>query len=258
MKKGSLELRVGLFVILALTGLTVLVLKTGDFYLKPGYTVHLVFDFVSGIDDGSPVHLAGVDVGKIMRTDVVRDVSGETHVELTAWIREGIVIEEDAAARINTLGLLGEKYVEILPGTPGAKLISDGGILRGSKAVVLEDLTEAGNRLIGEIESAFKSVNQVVSDPQFRYAAKNTFIKASDTFDSASVVSGNLVGVSEDFKQTSKDLKDAAASAKVVLERLKNGEGTVGYLLKNDKMARDLEDFAADIKQHPWKLFTRK
>ena len=84
MKKDSLELRVGLFVVMALGLLTFLVIKSGDFYLKPGYTVRFVFGFVSGIDGGSPVRLAGVNIGEVKVTNIVRNSEGETQVEVIA------------------------------------------------------------------------------------------------------------------------------------------------------------------------------
>jgi hypothetical protein len=53
------------------------------------------------------------------------------------------------------------------------------------------------------------------------------------------------------------DLKDAAKSMRVVFGRLRDGEGTIGRLLKDEKMAKDLEEFVVDIKTHPWKLLKR-
>ena len=62
MKKGDLELKVGLFVVVALAILGFMALRAGEMYIRPGYTVKFVFDTVSGVDKGSPVRLAGVPV----------------------------------------------------------------------------------------------------------------------------------------------------------------------------------------------------
>ncbi len=243
MKKESVELKVGVFVLIGLAALAVLVFKAGDFYLKPGYTIRFLFDFVSGIDRGSPVRLAGVAVGEVKEIHVVRDEKGQTQVEIQAWIQQGVYIEEDAEVRINTLGLLGEKYVEILPGTSGNKTLSHGGVLMGKTPIVLEKLTESGNRLINKIEYTIDNVNEVVADPKFKASVKNTF--------------GNAEVVSKNLTEMTDDLKDAAKSAKIVLGRLRDGEGSIGRLLKDDKMAKDLEAFAQEIKVHPWRLLKR-
>ena len=51
-------------------------------------------------------------------------------------------IEEDSLAIINTLGLLGEKYLEVFPGTVGGKILSEGEILVGRDPVPVSDMTE--------------------------------------------------------------------------------------------------------------------
>ena len=242
-KKGSLELKVGLFVLLALCALTLLVVKAGDFYLKPGYTLRFIFDSVSGVDKGTPVCLAGVPVGEVKDIRVIRTAENRSQVELLAWVERGAFIEEDAKVRINALGLLGEKYIEILPGSQGAATLSDGSLLNGKSPIGMETLTEAGDRLIRKMETAMDSVNTVVGDERFRTDVRNTFGNASQ-------VSGNLVEISA-------DLKDTIKSAQIVMARLRDGEGTIGYLLKNDTVAKDLEGFVKEIRKNPWKLLKR-
>ncbi len=243
MKKANLELKVGIFVFFALVVLIMLVFKAGDFYMKPGYTVRLIFDFVSGIDRGSAVRLAGVGVGEVSGIRIIRSAEGATQAEVMARIDQGIAIEEDADIRINALGLLGEKYVEILPGTAGNKILGNGSVLTGKTPVLLDKLTESGNRLVHKMERTVDNINEVVTDPKFKESVKNTF--------------GSSERVTKNLESTTDDLKDAAKSARIVLGRLRDGEGSIGRLMKNDQMAKDLEDFVKDIKAHPWKLFKR-
>ncbi len=250
MKKESLEWRVGLFVFIALAALTLLVVKAGDFYLKPGYSIRIVFNQVQGIDKGAPVKLAGVSVGELTSISAVRNEAGETKVEAIARIDQGIYLEQDAEIRINSSGLLGEKYVEILPGTAGSSTVSEGSVLVGRPPVGLEKVTESGSLLLDKLQLTADSINSVVTDPEFKTSVKSTFGKAANTFGHAEVVAQNLLEVSE-------DMKDAVRSAKMVLARLRDGEGTVGRLLKDDTIAKDLEAFVKEIKEHPWKLLKR-
>lgn len=245
-----MEFKVGLFVMAALVLLFGLVLKAGDFHVKPGYTVHFIFKFVSGIDIGSPVRLAGVNVGEVKSIQVVRDAEGNTQVELRAWIDQSAYIEEDAEVRINSLGFLGEKYVEILPGTSGSKTLAEGGRLIGQNPVVFEKITESGSRLLSKVELTVDSLNNVVTEKKFQDSVKNTFGRAESTF-------ANADQVMTDLKEATADLKDAAKSVRIVMARLRDGEGTVGRLLTDDTMAKDLEAFVKDIKAHPWKLLKR-
>jgi len=243
MKKMGLEFKVGVFVIVSLAILGILVVKAGDFYMKPGYTVRLLFNYVSGVDTGSPVRLAGVNVGEVKEIHIIRNEKGQTQVECLAWISKDAKIEEDSRVRINSLGLLGEKYIEILPGTSGTTTLSNNGLLMGKPPANMEEIVDSGTRLINKIEFTVENINDVVADPAFKASVKNTFTNADK--------------LTKDLSEMTSDLKEAVASAKVVLGRLRDGEGSVGRLLKDDKIAKDLEAFVADIKAHPWKLLKR-
>ena len=243
MNKVGLEFKVGIFVVVSLVILAFMVFRSGDFHMKPGYTVRMVFDTVSGIDPGSGVKLAGVDVGEVKEIRVARSARGETQAEVYARINQGIYIEEDAKPRISSMGVLGDKYVEVLPGTTGAKPIVEGAVLEGHEPSNMDDLVNSGQRLIGKMESVVDNLNEVVADPEFKTHLKGTFV--------------NLDKMAVDFSEAAADLKDTMQSAKIVMARLRDGEGTVGKLLKDDKIARDMEAFVADLKAHPWKLLKK-
>lgn len=243
MKKAGLEFKVGVFVVVSLAVLVAMVVRTGDFTMKPGYTIRLVFETISGVEAGSMVKLAGVNVGQVKEIRVIRSPKGQTKAEVHIRIDQGVYIEEDSKPRVSTMGVLGDKYIEILPGTTGNKAIQDGGLLEGGEPSNMDDLVNSGQRLIGKMEYAMDNVNQVVADPEFKTHVKGTFVNADKA--------------AANFNEMSEDLKDAIKSAKIVLERLKNGEGTIGRLLKDDKIVNDMEAFTADIKAHPWKLLKR-
>jgi len=193
----TFELKVGVFILIGVAILFIMVFSIGDINLsKTGYKIKVQFQFASGIGPSAPVRLAGVGIGQVQGIQIIHDdKDNKTKAELTAWINDGIKIEEDAVVTINTLGLLGEKYLEILPGTPGKPVIAVNGVIIGKDPIPMEKITE------------------------------------------------NLATLSD--------------SVKVIVDRLKNGEGTIGKLLTDDAMYNNLEAFTADIKKHPWKLLNK-
>lgn len=243
MKSEDLEFKVGLFVLVALAVLVGMVMKAGDLYLKPGYTVRLILDSVNGIEKGSSVRLAGVPVGEVKSIRAVRLSDDRTIAEAMAYIAQGVILEEDAELRVGTMGFLGEKYIQLMPGTPGAKILGDGGTLTGKTFSNVDDLFDAGKIMIDRFHHAAESIDAVVSDPEFKTSVKGTFTNADQ--------------VGKNLLETTADLKDAAKSAKIILGRMRDGEGTVGRLLTDDRIAKDLEAFVADIKKNPWKLLKR-
>ena len=243
MKTANMEFRVGLFVAAAAVLLSYMVIRAGDLYLRPGYTVRLVFDTVSGIDKGSPIRLAGVPVGEVKGFRALKNEDGKKHVEITAFIEDGVHLEEDSQMYVAAMGFLGEKYIEIHPGTPGSNTLEPGGTLVGRELTGMDDLFGSGQELIQKMEYMVEDIRGLVGDQEFKTSVKGTFTNGEQAM--------------KNLNEATANLKDASASAKVVLGRLERGEGTVGRLLKEDKMARDMEAFASDIKAHPWKLLKR-
>lgn len=140
----TFELKVGVFILIGVAILFIIVFSIGDINLsKSGYKVKVLFNFASGIGPSAPVRLAGVGIGQVQGIQIIHDeVDNKTKAELTVWVNDGMKIEEDAVVTINTLGLLGEKYLEINPGTPGTPVVKPNGVLVGKDPVPMEKITE--------------------------------------------------------------------------------------------------------------------
>lgn len=154
----TFELKVGTFILVGIAIGFLIVFSIGDINLsKTGYNITITFDFASGIGSAAPVRLAGVRVGKVDSVKVVySEQDKRSHAEVHAWIESDAKIEEDAKITINTLGLLGEKYLEIIPGAPGSPLIKEGAVIKGKDPIVMEELTENLVKLSGSATTIMK------------------------------------------------------------------------------------------------------
>ncbi|MDD5167145.1 MAG: MlaD family protein, partial [Candidatus Omnitrophica bacterium] len=116
--KTRLELKVGIFAFFGMVILAVFVLSIGKFRtLTKGYEVSFIYNFVNGVKIGAPVRFAGFDSGEVKRIHLfLVPEEKRSKVEVVVWVRSEVQIPRDSTAWINTLGLLGEKYVEIMPG----------------------------------------------------------------------------------------------------------------------------------------------
>ena len=141
MKSISFEVKVGMFILIALIILLGMIFSIGDIYfIRPGYHIKVLFNFANGIAMNSPMRLAGIEVGEVDGIRIYYDTSEQrTKVELSAWVKKGVVIEEDARAVINTLGLLGEKYLEVFPGE-SKRFLEDGSVLVGIDPISTENM----------------------------------------------------------------------------------------------------------------------
>jgi len=146
----TFELKVGIFIAVGIIIFFIIVFSIGDVYLiKKGYHIDVVFNFANGIREGAPVRLAGVNVGQIDRIDIFFDENDRrTKIKLLAWVDSNdIHIERDSLAVINTLGLLGEKYLEIFPGTTENNMLENGDMIVGRDPISTEAITEKVSEL---------------------------------------------------------------------------------------------------------------
>lgn len=147
MKKFDVEIAVGIFVFCGILCLGYISVKLGKLNLLGDhyYPVNAVFSTVKGLKKDTTVEIAGVEVGKV---DNIKLVNYEAIV--TLQIRDDVELQEDAIASIRTKGLMGEKYVEIVPGGSDKK-VEPGGALRETEPPIdLEKLI--GNFVFGKVK----------------------------------------------------------------------------------------------------------
>lgn len=110
--RSKTELKVGIFVFVGLVILMIFILSIGGFKTwSSGYKVKFVFNFINGVKLGAPVRFAGVDVGQVKKINFISSLDGRTKVEIVAWVKDSVNIPLDSSIWVNTLGLLGEKYI---------------------------------------------------------------------------------------------------------------------------------------------------
>ncbi len=143
-EERSFELKVGIFVFIGIMLLFIIVFSIGKIYIfQPGYRIRVLFNFAGGLGDASPVRLAGVTVGEVEKINIFYDDDMmRTRVEAVAWIKKDVNIERDAIVHVNTLGMLGEKYLEIIPGAKEAGFVQEGGLLIGEDPIMIDQLVE--------------------------------------------------------------------------------------------------------------------
>lgn len=145
MKNRKLEIWVGLFVIIGIAAFLVLALQVSglsDFYsVKKGYTVKAAFSNIGGLKVRSKVTISGVTVGRVMEILLVGNEYGEYQAVVSLSIEKDVhTLPDDSSAKILTAGLLGDNYVEIVPGHSD-KFLTDGSTIElTSQAMLLEDL----------------------------------------------------------------------------------------------------------------------
>lgn len=213
----KLEFKVGVFVFVGLTILMTLILQIRGFKtLASGHQVNFVFNFVNGVKIGAPIRFSGVDVGEVKHINFITDTQeGKTKVQIIGWLRNDVKMPHDSAVWINTLGLLGEKYIEVMPGKDYSKYIGVNETLIGNDPVAMHEIGEMLKNIAVDIDVILAKIKN----------KEGTF--------------GKLL-----FDEKLYD--DLDQSVILLREQLQSSISGIGT---------NLQDLITDIKKHPWKLF---
>jgi phospholipid/cholesterol/gamma-HCH transport system substrate-binding protein len=232
------EWKLGLFIAGGIVLFLLLIFALGSLkLLERGYEVKVLFRFANGIDVGAPVRLAGVKIGEVKNVRIIYSPQDEKPlVELTLKIRKDTKIRQNATVLINILGLLGEKYVEILPGSTKALLLKNGDVIIGHDSIPLAKLSDFGYEIAKKLDETIDSIKDIISGEENKESIQTTL---------------------HNFKNLTANLNNLILDSDQLVEKINNGEGTIGKLLVDDTLYKDLEEFVKDIKTHPWKLLRK-
>ncbi|MDD2942265.1 MAG: outer membrane lipid asymmetry maintenance protein MlaD [bacterium] len=145
-KSLKVEFYVGLFTIIGLVSMAYLAVNMGGMRLTDSgyYIVKAEFDNISGLEVGAAVEIAGVAIGEV--SGVVLD---GTVAVVSLRIHDSVKIREDDIASIRTKGIIGDRYLKIIPGGADEDL-KPGDTLSDTESVV--DLEEILGKFIHRME----------------------------------------------------------------------------------------------------------
>ena len=204
MRKFGNEVKVGIFFILCVVGLFYLILSTGKLHVRDeGYNVFVVFQDVAGIQKNSPVMVNGLEVGRVQEIDVTYP-EGKTQVKLKLLIGSDIKIWENPKVSIKTLGLMGEKFIQI-SSAKGDAFVEPGAVLEGTPSMDLDVLLEEAEGLTGNVDMLIGNVNELTDE--VKKLAKNLNYTVEENQDSITRIIENLEASTQNFEEFSADIK---------------------------------------------------
>jgi phospholipid/cholesterol/gamma-HCH transport system substrate-binding protein len=220
-------LRVGMVITMALLVIFLAVMFAGDIekFFAPKLSIYAVVDDVRGLREGSPVWFSGVEIGSVR--SIRFTIHNKIQVEMLIMAEALKYLRTDSRANILTLGLLGDKYVEITPGSKGAEDLRAGEIIRGRTPVEIQDVVETSQTSIAKIADFVDMLEKIIVKIERGEGSVAKFIQDPAVYD---------------------NLKEATGELKAVTKKIEQGQGTMGRLLNEDELYVDLASSARDIK----------
>lgn len=160
------EVKVGLVVVagfLILAGFVVSIL--GLSLGRPTDTYITKLKFAGGIERGTVVRFGGMQVGKV--TDVDVSPLDDTRIRLMMNVKKGLSVKADSEVFINTIGFLGDYYLEISTGSPGSPNLSPGGEINSVEVASINEMLASAQSAIEKVDAAMVILNEKVLTEDF-------------------------------------------------------------------------------------------
>jgi phospholipid/cholesterol/gamma-HCH transport system substrate-binding protein len=162
--------------------------------------------------------------------------------KVTFRVPPNIVLYKDSKAYLKSEGFLGEKYVEIAPGTPVfPKVEPDGEIAQGEPPTDIEQMLSKMGAIREDIKEIAKPIGDILKsiDPK----------KVEGMVDNIDRFSSQLAGMSKDAKETIQKAKEAFSRVEEIGDKVKKGEGTLGKLISDETVYQEAKKTVETAKE---------
>lgn len=134
MKNSSVEIAVGIFVIIGMLCIGYLTVKLGEMEWvgSDRYPIVARFQSISGLKEGANVEMAGVEIGKVESIEL--DPDRQVAV-VTMRIQKDVELNQDVIASVKTSGMIGDKYIKVTPGGSD-EILKPGDMIEDTESVV--------------------------------------------------------------------------------------------------------------------------
>jgi len=248
------ELKIGVLTIVAIVIAAMLIFAlTGTRgFAWQRYTLKTRFNNVAGLAKGSPVRVAGVEVGSVQevtfagaQVDVIFDIRDDLRSRIT----------DKSVATLGSVSLLGESAVDITAATSGTPIPDEGYVPTGKAASSLSDITtQAGQGideltgLIGDVRKGKGTIGKLITDEQL-YAELNQFVTTAGTLTRELQQGRGTLGRLLKDPKAAQSLEASMKNVEEMTRRINAGEGSIGRLMKDDAFAQSLNGATSGLKE---------
>jgi phospholipid/cholesterol/gamma-HCH transport system substrate-binding protein len=228
------ELKVGLVVAVALVMLIMAILNMshGLSFISRQAELRAMVDHTHGLKVGGPVRMNGVDVGNVRRIGIAND---SNTVEILFSIQRSVLdhLRQDAAVHIRPLGLLGDKYLDLSPGSASKPPLPLNQTLYGQAEADLTGLASGAENTLEHLNTAIGDLERILVQLGEGQGTAGKLL--SDT------------SLYEHSQRALEKLETVVDKSIGVLSKVEKGEGTVGKLVSSEDFYRRADRALDDL-----------
>lgn len=267
------ELRVGIVVVVCLIIAFIAVLTLGQRVgiFSPKYTLHTLMPSVSGLQPGGSVRLAGVNVGSIKEVRFMEleerdslnarmlraygDSLGDRSLIVSFTVDREVQdkVTRASRAKIGTVGLLGDKYLDLEVGDPREPVLQEGDIVLDERAIDYEGLIgraaegveelvsslEGSREIISSINEGDGTLGRLINDPQLYDEWLRLSRQGTDVLNRVQSGEGALPSLLND-RRLYDQLVQTTADLETLTTDIRTGDGSLGRLIRDPDLYNEL------------------
>jgi phospholipid/cholesterol/gamma-HCH transport system substrate-binding protein len=268
------KLKVGTVITSALVILLVTVFFAGDIenIISPKTLLKIDIKDVRGLRRGSPVWFSGLEVGLVKSIDL--HPSYGTVVTISVERDLLSYLKKDTRATVQTMGLLGDKYIELSSGSPDAKQLQSGDMVEGASEISVQDVIETGTESLKKLTAVAEKLGLLVETVGESKGTISQLLKDPSLYDNLKDASRRISAMSADLQKKKgtlgkligddllyKQLVSATASMDAFGNKLNASNGTLNRLVEDSTLydrllnaTSSLEDFSLKLTKGPGTL----
>ena len=224
------ELRVGILVIFSFTILAVAIvlISGGAGFFTEKYELKTYVASASGLRKGSLVWVAGIEGGNVSKVNITASPDPNRAVEVVMQVEERYsqTIRQDSVATLGSIGLLGDKYIDITRGSPAVHPTPPGGEVKGSAEADIKKIMQNSNDLVANLGDLVNKINDITRKIDQGEGTIGKFINDPSMFNK---------------------LNQTVEEAHTLLATVKSGEGSIGRLISDRELYDSLKGTLARV-----------
>lgn len=265
------ELKVGILVLVSITVFVFIVLSaTGgvrDLLSRP-FVAKSRFAEVDGLLPGADVRLAGKRVGNVKEVNlasVPRNPEDLNTVEVIMEIDPDVAkqwVRSDSRATLGSIGLLGDKVIDISPGTVNGQLLPRGSYIESAPGAnirkiisgvdpLITDLTDSAEQiksLVTKINDGKGTLGRLINNPKVFEDLDRVMLEATELVKQARQGQGTIGRLVND-PALYEDLRDTTRRLENVVRQIDEGQGTVARLIKDPEMYQKIDAMMVKLQE---------
>lgn len=238
--------KVGIMTLIAALLLSYMVFVIGDLsFTEQGYEFVVSFYSVNGLSKGSTVSMSGVKIGKVTNIEIRDD-----QVYVYVYIQDKKMhIRRKSTFTISTAGLMGEKFVEIMPTRDYTSpyVIADD-IVPGTDPTRMDELFEQGNVLIQKLQELTASAKDIIGDPELKENTRIMFRNARNASDKINDIIASVQKRSDSIVESLDNILKRV-DGEIVKNRDDIRAVVANFRLLSDRLSSITEDSRTDVRE---------